>query len=97
MTAPGSTTSDSATVDTGPRLVAHDGVIAQHFRDHRSLLQPGQFLGRPRLEHPAILDDGRARREPAFLRTNRRAAAQQARGDREDGEPPLPASGVGRH
>lgn len=62
-----------------------------------SLRQQIELVGCPRLELSAILDHGRASREPAMLRTNRPASVQQARGDREDGEPPLPASDVGRH
>jgi hypothetical protein len=65
----------SKVLSGGPALLSHHRVVAQHLANGRVMRQQGQFLGRPRLELPAILDDRRARPWPATFRTDRRAAA----------------------
>lgn len=80
-----------------PRLLPHDGVVAEHFGDRRLLWQTPEFLGRARLELAAVLHNRWADRDDPRFRTARRAAAQQARRDHEDGEPPRGASGDGHH
>ncbi len=51
----------------------------------------------PAPELSALLDDRRTRPWSGAVRTESCAAAQQARRDREEGEPQPPASGVGHH
>lgn len=82
----------SATGHTSPAsaragLIPHHSVVAQHLCDRRPLWQQSEFLGRPRLELPAVFDDRRARREPSVLRTHRHAAGHRDRCDREGGDP----------
>jgi hypothetical protein len=55
-------------------LVSHNDVVAQHFRDHRSIWQPGNFFRGPRLEFPAVFDDRRTSTRRATFRNARRAS-----------------------
>jgi hypothetical protein len=80
-----------------PRLVTHDRVVAKHLNEHGTFRQHVDFPACAGLLCRSVVDDGRTDGHGACLSTVRRAAAQQARCDHEDGEPPFPASGVGRH
>ncbi len=77
---------------TDPRLLAHHCVIIQHRRDRRTLGQQVQLLCRARLSLAAVLDHWRAYDGDRRIRTDRRAAAQQARRDPEDGDGSRPGS-----
>lgn len=82
---------------TRPCLVAQNAVVGEHLGDGGAIRQHAKLFVGAGLDLAAVLDDGRTDGHDARLRTIRRAAAQQARCDREDGELPLPASGVGHH
>ena len=80
-----------------PRLLPDHRVIAHHLGDRRPVRQQPKFLRRARLELAGVLHHGRADGGDAWFRNARRAAGQQVRRDREDGELRLPASGDGHH
>ena len=75
------------------RLIPHDAVVGEHLGDGRSVRQQPKFLRRAPLELAGVLHDRRANSDDARFKNPRRAGGQQARRDREDGEPPRPASG----
>ena len=60
---------------TGPRLLAHDGIVAQHLGNCGPAWQQSEFVGSPRLERLAVLDNGRTDGDGREFRTDRRAAA----------------------
>lgn len=78
-------------------LIPHDAVVGEHLGDGGPVRKHSEFLGRMRLEHATVIHDRRADRDDPRFRTDRRAGGQQARRDREDGEPQHPAYGVGHH
>lgn len=80
-----------------PSLIPHNAVVGEHFGDSRPLRQQIELIGCARLELAAILDHRWAGGRDAGLRSDRCAAGQRDRCDREGGEPPRRASGVGRH
>jgi hypothetical protein len=77
-----------------PHLLPHDGVVARHLGDRGTLWQQIELVSRASLELATVLGHVRADGGDGGFRNARRAAGQQARRDREDGETQRPASGV---
>lgn len=72
------------------RLIPHDAIIGEHSGDCGPVREQHDFFRCAGLELVVVLNDGWADGAAQQIRTAPRAAAQQARGDREGGEPPLP-------